>query len=76
MPKDIQEPVLNYWYRALHAEFGVEIFCSDINSCQAKLYQARRDAKDLDLERVYLTTSAFDPDRIWLVKKRPTDEAA
>lgn len=65
--------VLNYWYQALHSPLGVELTCSNVESVRAKLYAARKEAKDTDLDMVAVTISPFDPNRIWLVKKGPRD---
>lgn len=72
----IKEPLLNYWYRALHSPLGIEITCSDLNSVRTKLYIVRKEAKDTDLEQVSLCQSPFHQNRLWLVKKRQKDLSA
>lgn len=74
MTKEIKEPVLNYWYRALHSPFGIELICSDPAYTKTKLYIARKDARDTDLEKVGICQSPFDPMRIWIVRKEPSNE--
>lgn len=69
----VKEPLLNYWYRALHSELGVELICSNVESFRAKLYTARREAKDPDLTAVSITISPMDRNKLWLVRKQ-TDE--
>lgn len=69
----MKEPILNYWYRALHSELGVELICSNVESFRAKLYYARKEAKDPDLSQISVTISPFDRNKLWLVRKR-TDE--
>jgi hypothetical protein len=74
MPTDIKEPILSLWYRALHSSHGIELVCSDADSIRQRLYGARREAKDTDLNQVSLCISPFDPFRLWLVKRKPSDE--
>lgn len=69
MTKPIKEPVINYWYRALHSPLGIEVVCSEPNNIRARLYAARKESKDSDLEKISLCQSPFDPMRLWLVKK-------
>ena len=71
----IKEPILNYWYRALASPFGIEVSVSDVEKDRARLYNARREAKDPDLEQISITISRFDPMRLWL-RKRGADEKA
>ena len=68
----VKEPILNYWYQALHSPLGIEIVCSDPEGIRARLYAARKEACDKDLERVGVCISPLDPTRLWLVKKEPT----
>jgi hypothetical protein len=70
----VTEPILNHWYRALHSPLGIELVCSDAESIRTRLYAARRDAKDPDLEHISICQSPFDPMRLWLVKRRPSNE--
>ena len=68
-----KEPILNYWYRALHSPVGVELVCSDVESIRAKLYAARKEADDSDLEQIAVCLSPFDPHKLWLVKRKAAD---
>lgn len=70
---EVKEPILNHWYRALSSPFGIELVCSDPDAIKARLYAARREAKDTDLNGVAICQSPFDPHKIWLVKKDPSD---
>lgn len=72
---DLTEPILNYWYRALHSPFGVELVCSEPDLVRPRLYNARKEAKDLDLDQVSICSSPLDPMKLWLVKKAPKDGA-
>lgn len=74
MPDKIKEPILNLWYRALHSPAGIELVCSDFEGTRQKLYAARKEAKDLELEGISLCQSPFDTNRLWMVKRKPADE--
>jgi len=69
MPVDIKEPILNYWYRALHSPEGIELIATDFDAVRQKLYMARREARDPDLDNLSICASPFDPDRLWIVKR-------
>jgi hypothetical protein len=71
---DFKEPILSYWYRALQSPWGIELICSDPEALRQRLYAARREAQDSDLEGIALCVSPFDPTKLWLVKKGPSDE--
>lgn len=71
---DLREPLMGYWYKALHAEFGVEVACSDTEHVRQKLYALRREAKDTEITSISLCISPFDPTRLWLVKRRKQPE--
>lgn len=66
---DISEPLISYWYRALSSPVGVEIVCSDADQVKQKLYLARREAKDSDLDNISICVSPFDANKLWLVKR-------
>jgi hypothetical protein len=68
----MKEPVINYWYMALSSPLGIEILCSDIESVRSRLYQARREVKDSDLDQISVCLSPFDPEKLWMVKKNAT----
>lgn len=68
--------VLHHWYTALSSEFGVELNCSDAESVRQRLYRARAEAKDSDLDAVAICVSPFDPEKLWLVKRGRTDNAS
>lgn len=71
---DFKEPILSYWYRALQSPWGIELVCSDPDGLRQKLYAARREAKDTDLDTISLCISPFDPTKLWLVKRESKDE--
>jgi len=70
---EVKEPLINFWYRALHSARGIELVCASAESTRAKLYAARREAKDPDLDKIGITISPFDPHKIWLLKKENSD---
>jgi len=65
----MSEPSLELWYRALHSPFGVEVQCSDSVAVQQKLYRIRNELQDVDLQKVSVCQSPFDPTKLWLVKR-------
>lgn len=69
MADEIKEPILNYWYRALHSPHGIELICSDPEAIRARLYAARKEVRDLDLEQISTVLSPFDPMKLWLIRK-------
>jgi len=64
-----EEPILNYWYRALHSPRGIEIVCSDVDGARSRLYTARKESRDEELDNISLCQSPFDPMKLWFVKK-------
>lgn len=68
---EIPMPLISYWYQALSSPFGIELVCSDPESVRNKLYSARAEAKDPDLDQISACMSPFDPAKLWLVKKNP-----
>lgn len=70
----IKEPLLNFWYRALHSPMGIELIVSDLKSIREKLYAARKESQDSDLDQISACQSPFDPMRLWLVKRKSSDE--
>lgn len=70
---DVKEPILNHWYRALSSPRGIELIVSDAEAVRARLYAARKAAKDTDLDRIAVCLSPFDPMKLWLVKKDSSD---
>lgn len=73
---ELKEPILNHWYRALHSPLGVELVVSDADSVRNRLYRARRDAQDSDLDQIAICSSPFDPMKLWLVKRGTSNETS
>jgi len=69
----MNEDVLSYWYQALASPLGIQVVCSDPDKIRARLYTARKEAKDFDLAQIAVCSSPFDPTRLWLVKRSPDD---
>lgn len=68
---------LDYWYMALAAPYGKEVFnCSpDFETVRQALYRTRTEARDDDLKGLAVLQSPFDPSTIWIVKKEPDTNA-
>lgn len=67
------EPLLSYWYRALSSTRGIELICSDPEQVRNKLYAVRAGVHDPDLDQISACLSPFDPAKLWLVKRNPTN---
>ena len=69
------ESFLNLWYAALASPYGIEVECTpDFETVRSKLYTVRAEVKDDDLKKIAVCQSPFDPGRLWLVKKEPSNE--
>ncbi len=56
-------------YKALEAEFGIEVQTDDPKRCREKLYAARRDAKNPDFAALSITPGRLSPNNtIWIIK--------
>lgn len=62
-------PELEYWYRALASEQGIVVSCNDRENLRSKLYVARAEAKDPDLDCISIALSPTDDSHLWLVKR-------
>jgi len=69
-----ESDILELWYRALHAEIGVEVVSSNTKQAMARLYKIRAESGDPTLDRVSIRPSPFDPSKLWLVRKRESDK--
>lgn len=63
--------MLDLWYMALQSPYGIEVSCSETEPVRAKLYNLRREVQDKDLDTLSLCVSPFDPDKLWIVKRKP-----
>ena len=69
---------LEYWYQALGASGpGICIYASDRQRMVQKLYAARAEAKDPDLDSLSIVPSPTDDSNIWIVKRgmKPSEGA-
>jgi hypothetical protein len=53
----VQESILALWYRALHSPLGIELVCSDVEVIRGRLYAARKESRDTDLNKVAICQS-------------------
>jgi hypothetical protein len=65
--------LMEYWYAALSSPYGVEIATNDAEGLKSRLYAARKDARDPDLDVIKLGASPFDPHKVWLIRKARDD---
>lgn len=66
--------MLEHWYQALRSAHGIVLSSEDRERLRGKLYEARRDAADRDLECLGIVLSPTDPNELWIVKKDATPE--
>ena len=72
--KQSRASMLNLWYAAIPTPFGVEVDCvPDFETIRQRLYALRAEVKDEDLKDIALLQSPFDPGRLWIVRKEPSD---
>jgi hypothetical protein len=63
--------LLHFWYSALASDRGVILRTNDPERAKQRLYAARREAKDPDLDGIAICTSPTAPEsELWLVKKK------
>lgn len=66
---------LEHWYTALAAPLGHAFRVTGDRALMAKkLYAARAEAKDPDLDLLAVVMSPTDEDVIWILKKQPKVE--
>lgn len=58
-------------YQALGTPLGLVVRVSDFDLARNKLYSARKEAADPDLEIIQLRRSPYEANTIWIVKSRP-----
>lgn len=61
--------MIEFWYQALAADVGIVITTDDPTRCIQKLYAARKEAGDLELDSISIVRSPTNPVEIWLVKR-------
>lgn len=65
----LESQMLELWYAALREDIGVVIETDDPDRCIQKLYAARRQAQDPDLNAISIVRSPTDNFHLWLVKR-------
>ena len=68
---------LDFWYEALAAEFGIVIATSDPEALRQRLYKARRESGDPDLDSLSVRISPLLPnEEIWIVNDKKSRRAS
>ena len=62
--------MLEYLYKALRSKFGTCLECANVTALRGKLYQERANALDPDLDVIALVISPFNPNHLFLVKRK------
>ena len=67
--------MVELWYQALHSEVGIEVQCfGTFEEVKGKLTYERQKLQDEDLAAISICHSPFDPERLWLVKRKRDDQ--
>lgn len=67
---------LEFWYSAYRSRAGICLRVSNPDAVRQKLYAARREACDLDLDNLSVVISPTDSGELWIVwNKAPSDAA-
>lgn len=68
--------MLEYWYQALRAKYGIVIRCfPNREKVKNKLYRVRAEADDPELKGIAIVTSPTTNNELWLIKRKPDGEA-
>ena len=59
---------LEILYQAVASPLGLVVKTSDFQLAQQRLYKARRESGDLELDRLQFRHSPHAPDELWIVK--------
>lgn len=62
--------MLEHWYAALSSDYGVVIRCSDRERTRQRLYAARKEAQDPDLDDLSICFSPTNSSDLWIVKRK------
>jgi hypothetical protein len=60
--------VIELLYAALYEPYGLIVETDDFTLFRQKLYAARHELADLDLDRLSFVQSPTDPNQLWIVK--------
>lgn len=66
----------NLWYSALASEIGVIVKTSDPALAREQLEKIKVELNDPNIECISIHDSPADPFDLWLVKRKPTNNAA
>jgi hypothetical protein len=68
-------PLIELLYQALHAERGikVQVISPSVEAFRQKLYAARRESADPDLDALSFWISPINPAVLWIGKSNGTD---
>lgn len=64
-------PHLHYWYAALAEEHGIVLATTDRDAMRQKLYAARREANDPELDCLSIRLSPTDDSHVWIIRNAP-----
>lgn len=67
--------MLELWYKALHAKYGIVVRTSDRERLRNKLYVLRAASEDKDIEGISIIMSPTSQNEIWLIKRKPNGQA-
>lgn len=65
----MQTPVLEYWYIALNEPVGIVVMSDNRHLLMNKLYAARQQAQDPDLQALSICMSPTNDTELWIVHK-------
>lgn len=63
--------MLEFLYQALSAPFGIVLRTNDVEKLRARLYAARKEAQDLDLDNLSLVPSPYSSSELWILRRAP-----
>lgn len=63
--------MLEYLYEALASAKGIKLSVSDMEAAKRRLYKARADACDPDLEQLALVPSPTSSTELWILRRKP-----
>lgn len=63
--------MIEHLYSALHSPLGIVIQTDNAERTRQKLYRARRELMNPELDKLSLVISPTDPSQLWIVKNDP-----
>jgi hypothetical protein len=61
--------MIEVWYTALDAQYGLRIRTDDRDRLKMLLYAVRAKAQDIALDALAIVCPAHEPDQLWLIRK-------